>query len=628
MSWAVPTLAIILLTVFFTGTIALAGWPLARQSRRYTDAAEQVVLSILCGNIGLFILQVAVYLCRLSANVLRCAVFTWLLVSLAWFIQDWRRKRLAKIAGYLIPMLAWLGLGLLTLAAAVFPRVHGVPCFSFDWWEHYARTQVFLSQTPLANANFGMWTMAARGPLFNAVAAALLSSVGQSSYWAFSVASVVLNAQVLVPLALLLRRCAGKSMAAALLWCLATMLLVPALHFNLEYTWTKLATTGFILTALVMILKGADVTDSRLLGWGVIALAVAFLTHFMAFIYAVLLLAGMAYYLFAHRLPLRPVLIGLLIGTVLAGLWMVILFHAVGVRPTLRANSTLGNWAKDNFPASDLPTGPMSRLEFVGINLANTLLPQHLRALPIFTGTRLAPFPAYPAVIFSVSHGHVLQMQIPPMPDSLAGIAYSDGSLGYTGLGLILLALLTAAVRLRPPVSAWPWLWIYLGTVGLLVNVAATSWYAAAGCLHQNLQPYVCLAVVLVCTQFAHWPRWLGIILAGGWFIESTIRIGAIVQGQTARVQRLDASGALYSSSVIDASYLYNYQLKFSHGIVMLRDRFGDEQVWLAAAALVVAGLICGLAIYRWLRTGNEGETAIATAPVSPWRDWQHGKEA
>ena len=148
--------------------------------------------------------------------------------------------------------------------------------------------------------------------------------------------------------------------------------------------------------------------------------------------------------------------------------------------------------------------------------------------------------------------------------------------------------------------SRWRGFWILFCTFGLVLNVAGTSWFSEDGCLYNNLQPYVCLAVVLVGSQLVRCPRWLRGLLAAAWLIECIVRVAYLVRFQTQRLEMFDpAKELLFARSAVDANYLYNYTMKLKYGIVMLRDLFGDDQVWLVAAALAAAGLICCAVIFR-----------------------------
>jgi hypothetical protein len=588
-----PVAALVLFTAL---TMAFVGWPLARRARGYADPAEQVVLSLLCGQGVLFALEAAVYIAAVPGSVVAAGTVLLLAGSGAGFVADLRRGRVAPLGAYAAPVLAWVGLAFLTLAATTPLAVHGVPGALYDWYEHYRRAEIFLHRLP-PETNFNSWTLAARGPLFNALAAVFMKTAGTPAYWGFSVPAALLNGQVILPMALLLRRFAGLSLRAALAVSAGVLLVVPALHWNLVFTWPKLAAANWILASLALSLAGVERRESRLVGWGVAAMALAFLAHFLAFLYAVVLLPCWIYYALARKLSPRPLLAGAAAGGLLAGGWMLYLVFQFGVEGTLRANSTLGSYRG---------RGPEM---VMGLNFAATVLPPPVRALGVFRGSPLAAPPS-PQEVTVLADGRTGTG--PGQGGSVFLLSQLEGAVGWTGLALLLVAcvLEVRAWAKGPPLPFFGF-WCYFVLVGVPVNLWAVRWYEAGGVLNQNLQPYLCLAAVWVVARFAALPLPARAVAAGAWALECVARVSYIISYQTVILPVHKSAGgvAFKGSFTVAEDYWSNYWLKTVQDVAMLRDLVpGGTAAAVAAVALAAAGVLCLLApVGRGVLARREG---------------------
>jgi hypothetical protein len=592
--------------------IALLGWPIARQARSYADGLEQVALSLLSGQSVLFVLQAVVYIFALPEKLVLVASVALLLVAAAVFYADLRRKRIPSVGEFVVPLLAWISLTLLALAGSSLLVVHGLPGAVFDWWEHYRRAQIFLLRLP-PDTSIAGWTLAARGPLFNALAAALMEISGNSTYWGFSVFATLLNAQVLLPMAILLRRFAGLSAHAALAVAVAVLLCAPVFNWNLVFTWTKLAATNWILLALCLSLRGVECHDARLVAWGTLAMALAFLTHFLAFLYAVVLLPCLIYYAYARRLSPRPLLIGTIVGCLLVGGWMLYLFHEFGMETTLHANSTFGSYEGSG---PDLEVKFQSRpqpVEVMALNLAASVLPGCVRTLSIFQGTPLE-VPHGPRQITLGTDGRVTAH--PGQVNTVFLISDLEGAIGWTGLALLLAAPALAFVaHRRGPPSPFTRFWCYFALVGIPINLWATRWYSVSGVLNQNFQPYLCLAVVWIVRQIIHFRVLVRTAIVGAWVCECTTRVAYILHFQTRELPIFLSGRSVVGSPPFsaDEDYYTNYKTKVSQKVVMLRDLLpARSQLAIFAIALVFLGLACLILplLISWFR--NRGRSTSA----------------
>jgi hypothetical protein len=585
--------AVSLAVVWCGGVVTLSGWLVARLARQYADELELLVLCVLCGQSMLFALQGLAYVADMPQPVVGAGVVLLTVVAGAVFIRDGRHGR-ARPREFLPGLLAWCGLSIVLLAGSVLLVVHGMPGTYWDWWEHYYRSQLFQRHLPPTRPIGALWSLASRGPMFNAVAAALMQLMGQPNYWKFSIAATLLNAQIVLPLALLLRQFTGLSTIVALVVAAVFLAVSPFCEWNLIFTSPKMACSAGILAALAFALEGITRKDSRLVAWGVFAVAVAFLQHYMAFLYAVVLLPCLIYFVLRERLALRPIAKATGLGLALTGVWMLFLVHEFGIKGTLQANSTLGAYGGWGADLKVKPSAPPGRIELIGLNLASTVVPVSLRTDFFFEGSPLET-PRREEVFAPPS-----RTGTGPSADSglIFRIGAIEPALGASGLALLLAAAASFAIG---PLRSRPWprfsgFWLYLVLVGIPANLAALGWYCVYGTLVQNLQPYVCLAAVLVVNWLLTWPIAWRLVLAGLWLGECGIRTGYILLYQT-RILPIHATAdgiAVDAPFLADADYFRNYELKLRTDAVLLRDMVPDTaQAIVAAVALLVVGLLC-----------------------------------
>jgi hypothetical protein len=159
-------------------------------------------------------------------------------------------------AGYLA-LCSWL----LLLLCLV--RHFGGGAWAGDWVEHFQRTEVFLRLLPIDTRFLGLFTLPARPPMMNVIAAFFCRLCGMRDgrlqFTAFSLVFLLLNAWVLLPAMMLYRRfLAGRrrrlSGRAALLLT-AVFMLNPFIAENATWTWTKLLCAGYVLLGIHLYLR-------------------------------------------------------------------------------------------------------------------------------------------------------------------------------------------------------------------------------------------------------------------------------------------------------------------------------------------------------------------------------------
>src|SRR5262245_49191884 len=144
--------------------IPLTGWWLAGRLSSYPF--ERFTAACLVGVTTLAAAQLIPYALGMPqwlTILMLVAVWT---CSLPPLITAVRRRWLAWDA-----WLLWTGISAILISATVGYAVHGANGGVWDWYEHWLRARVFLAHAPVTS-EIGIYNIPARGPLFNAAAAA------------------------------------------------------------------------------------------------------------------------------------------------------------------------------------------------------------------------------------------------------------------------------------------------------------------------------------------------------------------------------------------------------------------------------------------------------------------------
>ncbi|MBS0664169.1 MAG: hypothetical protein JSR48_12965 [Verrucomicrobia bacterium] len=276
---------LVAVTLTFLLTTFGLGWPFA--SRLKLDPAEQLGATVVLSLLGAYLLTFAIYLAGLPV------LAVWALPFLgAGGLLAGRRALPALFADAAArAMLAGLGLvtawcvGWLALVAS-----YSGGGWAADWYEHWERTQFFLSHWPLDTKFLGIAPLPARPPLANLATAGLVGVAG-INFPTYQAAMTLLNCLVFVPAALLARRFRGPAGAAAVIALLAVLLMLnPSFVENATFAWTKLVAAALVLTGLYFFLRAQDPAAPAAAGpLGAASLAAGFLAHYSAGPYLVML---------------------------------------------------------------------------------------------------------------------------------------------------------------------------------------------------------------------------------------------------------------------------------------------------------------------------------------------------
>jgi hypothetical protein len=517
-------------------------------------------------------------------------------------------------------LLTWAGASAILVAATLHYAVHALGSTAWDWYEHWLRSLIFLTQAPVTTA-IGMYVMPARGPLFNGAAALLLYLTGSSHYWVFQVFATTFNVLVCLPFALFLRTAGGVGRRTALLIAAAVTVLVPFYFWENTYTWTKDLTAAFVLLGiheyLVAYRKGSRDGMALSLAY----LAPGFFCHYLALLYAAMLGLHLLLVTPLRALPIRALNRVALVWAVLIASWFGFMFLNFGVNGTLAANTSVGGY----YAARDDRGRPIPLPRVLIANLCVDLLPNSF-CRPLLP----PPRPASCSVV-RVDGASVVR-SAEPCP---AGFVWDNpyfawngiyAVLGYSGLLAVLLA---AAVSAKPllrhfrgasrraipgaPVGEGAWFLVWVLTAGLVFNLLPVHWFDVRGSFAENLHAWFFVFLTVTVRGLTRLPRLPVAVLALAMAAEfasvdlKIVQVQSVVlplpnhelamQGHPLLGELLPTpvSGARFQAP---ANYYRNYLHKVRGGAVYFRDMHPDS--FAAVSWIVLALGLLSVAAGRW----------------------------
>lgn len=606
--------------------LPLSGWWLA--SRLRDDGLFRFVAACLAGVTTMAAAELVVYALRLPQAVAVALVAGGCAVSLRSVNAAIRRREFAWDA-----LATWAGASAILVAATLHYAVHGLPGLYWDWYEHWLRSLVFLTQGPIATTlgpAFAPYIMPARGPLFSGAAAFLLHLTGSVHYWVFQVFATTLNVLVCLPFALLLRTAGGVSRRTALLIAAAVTVLLPAYFWENTYTWTKDLTAAFVLFGIHEYLAAFRKGSRGGMATSLAYLAPGFLCHYLVLPYAAMLGLHLLRVTPRRALPIRALSWAALAWAVPVAFWFGFMSSNFGVKRTLGANTTLGGY----YDAKNYRGRPVPQPRVLAANLCVDLLPRSF--------CRKLLLPQIPTSCSGVTvDGAGVVWSAEPC---LAGFPWNCpffrwngiyAVLGYSGLLAVLLAL---------AVSARPWLRHFRGavvaedarfllwvlTAGLFLNLLPIRWFDVRGSFGENLQAWFLVFSTIVVRGLTRLPRLpLAMLLLAmaaeyGSVDLKIIQVQSVIlpmplhrlaiQGHPPLgvLLPIPVSGARFQAT---ADYYQNYLLKVGGGAVFFRDTHPDS--FAAVSSIILALGLLSVAVGRWC-AADRRSTRSATAPSPP----------
>ena len=281
------------------------------------------------------------------------------------------RKDLYALIRSLRVRRAVLGYAFLLLCAVVILatiRIYSGLGWGGDWVEHFQRSLFFLHRFPMDTPIVLGYTLPARPPMMNVLAAFFLAQT-QDRFELFQAASVFLNALVFLPCCLMLPAL-GLARRPRTLPLVALFACSPVVMENVTYPWTKSLSAFFVVLAFWFYLAAWRKNDRVRMAAAFLALSAGLLVHYSAGPYCLLL--GLHYLLRVFRkrpcrwreLAAIVVPCALLLAT-----WFAWSAAVYGPSVTLQSNTSV----------RDVRGHPGNNLLRIGANLADSIVPYVLR---------------------------------------------------------------------------------------------------------------------------------------------------------------------------------------------------------------------------------------------------------
>lgn len=513
--------------------------------------------------------------------------------------------------------------------------VYGGAGWFGDWYEHYERALFFLDQQPPSTRFLNrIWSLAARGPMFNAAAALLMPMFGRE-FWVYQTLATALNTFPVVALALLIRDMGRIRQPSALLWSAVIFGIAPFAVRQEMYTWTKFFTLGFILGGIHLYRIGLRQDRSWLVGLSFGAFTAGILAHYLVVPYALFFILHYLYFVLRRRWSWRVVGYQALACSALLATWFGYLVTTFGLYATLTANSTFG----DAILAAEPSRRPPPWGEVFVFNMVTTLLPYSWRH----------DVPTIGRVPRVVQTDPRFPEETRPSPSELnrksewfedlaRNLSSLLGALGWAGgVGVLTAAVLairgwqkeqgrsgltSSSFEEGPgPEPGWRF-WLVFFLVGIPLNILMSSSLEHSGVAHANLAPFICLTAVLLLRWLREAPVTLKVVLIGLFLIESALSTGALLALQERHLPLAFRGESVVISGKLnaDVGYVQNYMYKLHQKAVFISDRLGDL---IGPFSLILVVISIGLlAALTWIsfRASVSGSEKSAPMPSSPMR--------
>jgi hypothetical protein len=454
-----------------------------------------------------------------------------------------------------------------------------------DWQEHYERALLFLGRLPLDTRFLGLWSLTARPPLDNVVAAYFMRLAGDG-FAAYQLAAILLGSlEYLGAASLWLALARGRSAGryAGLLVLTALLALNPSVVHNATYTWTRALTNFFLLQAAALYIFALEEGTATPRRWSSLLLGLALATHYSTAPYLVALAVVEARLLWTRRVALREAALGALLVAAPVAPWFVFAVDRFGWAGTFLTNSTV-EWNAALEPAG-------VALRALG-NLGRTLVPHVLREVPPLWAQEYAPALArdYAFLVYQVS--------LPALMGSLGGFA-------------VAWLLVTGALRrIRAGGAEGTVLVTAFLAIVVVLGIATVADDDAYGVAHVCLQPLAVAGLTYLAARWAGSPAWLRRGLAAGLAVDAVLGIGLHFWIQHLTLDDLVVLDPYRPA--VSRAIVATLQAKEGMGLVFLADLPARPVALGIAAAAVVA--LCARA---GVRAAAEVRPAAGVRPAA-----------
>jgi len=428
-----------------------------------------------------------------------------------------------------------------------------------DWHEHYDRTRFFLHQLPVGYQFLGRYSLAARPPMMNLMAAFFCRQVGLS-FEAFSLVFLVLNAWAFVPCGLLLRRIAPRG--RGLEWVLAALFMLnPSIMQNATYTWTKAFAAGWVVMGVCFYMR-------RRIGAAAISLAAGMLVHYSAAPFALAVGLHCFFSRFWRIRELPRAIAAALAGVALLATWFVWSVWYLGIKTTF-ASPALTSGAPDDSVGENIRR--------IAYNLFTSLVPHVLHSMGSDPNS---------TVLRNVHNWRNLrdyyftmaQTSLPTMIGLTGGVIVAGVVLRmfWRGNGL--------HVREKG-------FWLFFLLFGCVVGTAANDNWDAPGSAHLALQPLALMGVTLLAAWLPSARPALFRVVMVGLAVDYCLGILLHFNRESLVPQAIVSSGQLdfILDPEIGRNTINEYTAKLHGGYVFWGDHLAEIGPALQLASIVTA---------------------------------------
>jgi hypothetical protein len=370
-----------------------------------------------------------------------------------------------------------------------------------DWREHFERAVFFCDGLPLDTQFLGLWTLTARPPFANVVAAFFMRITG-TDFASYQLTAVLLGSLEYLGAASLwsaLTREEDGNRYAGLLALTALLCLNPSVAQNATYPWTRALTNFFLLQAAALFLLAVRGGSHPLRRWSYLLLGLALVTHYSTVPYLIALALVEFWYLVTRRLAVKEAALAIFIVLAAAVPWLAFALDHFGIAGTFLTNSTVA-W-----------NAGLGKTELLVRGLGNlfaTLVPHVLRDVRPLWVQDYGPSAARDFAFL------IYQVSLPALM----------GSVGWLAITWMLARGAFRRVQagdVEPPLMAG----VFLATVILLgtMSVALDDQYGVA---HVCLQPLGAAGLVFLAARWKEPPGWLKVCLWIGLLTDAALGIG------------------------------------------------------------------------------------------------------
>jgi hypothetical protein len=436
-------------------------------------------------------------------------------------------------------------------------RIYSGGLWAGDWAEHYDRTEFFLHRGPINYRFLDLYTLPARPPMMNLLAAFFLAQVGKG-FEAFELCFAIINLTSFLTCSLLLNHFWRRGQRG--FWYLVIALMSsPFFAENLTYTWTKLFSAFYVLLAIALYLRGRRVLAFLMLAAGC-------LVHYSAAPLA--LFIGLHYlwqWLRNRSSSWREAIHIFIVSAALLGTWFSWSIYRYGLGGTIASTTTISGSQKLSAAAN---------INKIALNIYYALIPPPVGRLHIVYRDQSTLGYVRDAAFYCYQQNVFLMI----------------GSVA---------AIIAMWIFWRQIGNRKSWFWIGLILFCIPVGLATVGDLEPFSAAHAVVQPITLIAISAVAALVPSMPRWILQWLIAGWALDFALGVYLQVYLENFTFTKVTSLGGteLFAAMPIKLAGVAAQCLhgKTSFHIQFIGDHFGDY------AGPILWVLVIGEIIALWI---------------------------